>query len=91
MADQNQGRVQVLAADSNDQSSLQKLASEISKSTNTLDIVIYNAGVLKGVGNVLQVGLDGLKENINTNLYGAHHIAVEFSPFLLRSKTARNR
>jgi NAD(P)-dependent dehydrogenase (short-subunit alcohol dehydrogenase family) len=50
-----------------------------------LDLVIYNSGVLNGLGNLLEVGVQPLKENIDTNLYGAYYAAVEFAPLLLKS------
>jgi NADP-dependent 3-hydroxy acid dehydrogenase YdfG len=50
---------------------------EIRKNSLTLDIVLYNAGVLKGFGNILDVGIDGLKDNIDTNVYGAYYSAAE--------------
>jgi len=86
LADNNKGRVELIAADANDANSLHAAAVRIQELTNVLDVVIYNAGVLKGFGNILEVGIDGLKENIDTNLYGAYYAAVEFSPFIIRSE-----
>jgi NAD(P)-dependent dehydrogenase (short-subunit alcohol dehydrogenase family) len=51
-----------------------------------LDIVIYNSGILNGLGNLLEVGIQPLIENITTNVYGAYHTATEFVPLLLKSK-----
>lgn len=47
--------------------------------------MIYNAGVLSGWGSPLEAGIDGLKSNIETNVYGAYHTAVHFAPLLLKS------
>jgi hypothetical protein len=52
-------------------------------------MVIYNSGVLNGIGNLLEVGIQPLKENININVYGAYYAAIEFVPFLLKSKYER--
>jgi NAD(P)-dependent dehydrogenase (short-subunit alcohol dehydrogenase family) len=89
VAQKSGGRVQILSADAGDLNSLNFVAHEIEKSLQTLDIVIYNAGVLNGFGNILEVGIDGLKDNINTNLYGAYYAAAEFVPLLLKSKYAK--
>ncbi|KAK9366753.1 hypothetical protein V1509DRAFT_227210 [Lipomyces kononenkoae] len=85
----NEDRVQIFTADSTDPESIKNLAAEVAKSTDTLDLVIYNAGVLAGAGNVLDVGVSGLKDNIETNVYGAYYAAVAFAPFLLRSNFER--
>ncbi|KAK9235501.1 hypothetical protein V1525DRAFT_409743 [Lipomyces kononenkoae] len=85
----NESRVKIFAADSTDPESVNNLAAEVAKSTDTLDLVIYNAGVLVGFGNVLDVGVSGLKDNIETNVYGAYYAAVAFAPFLLRSNFER--
>jgi NAD(P)-dependent dehydrogenase (short-subunit alcohol dehydrogenase family) len=81
----SKGRVQLLRIESGDPSSFKLAAAEIATKTQSLDFVIYNSGVLRGWGNVLEVGIEPLKENIETNVYGAYHAAVEFSPFLLKS------
>jgi NAD(P)-dependent dehydrogenase (short-subunit alcohol dehydrogenase family) len=51
-----------------------------------LDLVIFNSGVLRGWGNLTEIGIEGLKENIDTNVYGAYYAAIEFSPLLLKSE-----
>jgi NAD(P)-dependent dehydrogenase (short-subunit alcohol dehydrogenase family) len=89
VANLGNGRVQIVSADANDINSLHLAAINIKESFNALDVVIYNAGVLKGFGNILEVGIDSLKDNINTNLYGAYYAAVEFTPLLLRSKYSK--
>ena len=48
-------------------------------------MVIYNSGILTGVGNLLEVGIQSLKDNINTNVYGAFYAALAFTPLLLKS------
>jgi len=80
------GRVRVITADTSDQSSLKSAAQEVAKMTDSLDYVIYNAGVLKGFGNIFDVGIEPLKESMDTNVYGAYYATVAFAPFLLRSK-----
>lgn len=64
-------------------------AIEIKKTTSTLDHVIYNAGVLAGWGNLLEIGIEGLKTNMETNVYGAYYSAVVFSPLLLASSYSK--
>jgi NAD(P)-dependent dehydrogenase (short-subunit alcohol dehydrogenase family) len=85
LAVSNNSRLHVLAADVTSPASIKALAVEIKKQTNSLDQVIYNSGVLTGMGNILDVGLDGLKDNMETNVYGAYTASVEFAPFLLQS------
>lgn len=50
-----------------------------------MDLVIYNSGILNGIGNLLEVGIQPLKENINTNVYGAYYAAIAFVPLLRKS------
>jgi NAD(P)-dependent dehydrogenase (short-subunit alcohol dehydrogenase family) len=85
VANSSNGRIQLLHIESTDPSSFKLAAAEIARKTQSLDIVIYNSGVLRGWGNVLEVGIESLKDNMETNVYGAYHAAVVFSPFLLRS------
>ncbi|KAE9364059.1 NAD(P)-binding protein [Stipitochalara longipes BDJ] len=85
LAKKSDGRVKIVSADANNINSLKIVAAEIKKSFSALDTVIYNAGVLNGFGNILEVGIDGLKKNIDTNVYGAYYAAVEFAPLLLKS------
>jgi NADP-dependent 3-hydroxy acid dehydrogenase YdfG len=68
LADKSHGRVQILTADAIDLKSFQDAAELIKKRSGTLDIVIYNAGVLNGFGNILEVGIEALKDNIDTNV-----------------------
>ncbi|KAJ5761861.1 uncharacterized protein N7511_005243 [Penicillium nucicola] len=81
----NPNRIHILEADVTDASSIHQLQETISQKTSTLDQVIYNAGVLKGFGPLTASGLDGLKENISVNLFGAYASALEFFPFVQRS------
>ena len=81
--------MQILTADACDAQSLELTTEEIKKTVLALDIVIYNAGVLEGFGNILEVGIDRLKDNINTNAYGAYYAATDFVPMLLRSRYAK--
>jgi len=89
IATANKGRVQIVSADANDANSLHSAANKVKETIKSLDVVIYNAGVLKGFGNLLEVGIDGLKDNINTNVYGAYFAAVKFTPLLLKSQYAK--
>jgi NAD(P)-dependent dehydrogenase (short-subunit alcohol dehydrogenase family) len=75
--------------DVTDAASIHQLKEAISQTTSTLDQVIYSAGVLKGLGPVTAAGLDGLKENITVNLFGAYASAMEFFPFVERSTYAQ--
>lgn len=88
LASANGSRIQILQADALDISSLQLVAKTIEQSSKSLDMVIYNTGVLVGIGNMLEVGVEPLKENIETNVYGAYYAAVQFSPLLLKSAFA---
>lgn len=90
LAARNKGRLHLITADATDPNSIKAAAAEISKQTDSLDHVIYTAGILKGVGrNILDVGIEPLKENLETNVFGAYYSAVEFTPFLRNSKFER--
>lgn len=82
----NSNRVEIVVADVADPKSLSLAANHIGTKTSSLDFVIFNSGVLRGWGNLLEIGVEGLKENIDTNVYGAYYAAVEFSPLLLKSE-----
>ncbi|OBT94409.1 hypothetical protein VE01_07758 [Pseudogymnoascus verrucosus] len=86
----NRGKLHLITADVMDPNSIKAAAAEISQRTDSLDHVIYNAGILRGVGkNILEIGIEPLKENLETNVFGAYYSAVEFTPFLLNSKFER--
>ncbi|KAJ5298017.1 hypothetical protein PENANT_c039G01097 [Penicillium antarcticum] len=82
-------RMHILQVDVTDASSIKQLKEAVSQTTSTLDQVIYNAGVLKGLAPLTAVGLDGLKENLMVNLFGAYACAMEFLPFVERSTYAK--
>ena len=82
---ENAGRLHLIRADVTSSDSIKALAVEIKKQTNSLDLVIHNAGVFASAGNILDVGVEGLKANLDTNLYGAYLTSIEFTPFLLNS------
>jgi len=69
LASENPSRLHLFRADVTNSDSIKALAVDIKKKTNSLDLVIYNAGVLASVGNILDVGVEGLKANLDTNLY----------------------
>ena len=82
---ENPDRLHLFKADVTISDSIKALAAEIKKQTSSLDLVIYNTGVLNSLGNILDIGVEGLKANLDTNLYGAYLVSVEFTPFLLNS------
>ncbi|KAH8803435.1 hypothetical protein F5884DRAFT_903976 [Xylogone sp. PMI_703] len=82
----NTKRVEIVVVDVTDPESVAAAAKQISTRTSYLDLVIFNSGTFRGRGNLLEVGVEALKENIDTNVYGAYYTAVEFSPFLLKSE-----
>ncbi|KAH8820702.1 hypothetical protein F5884DRAFT_849953 [Xylogone sp. PMI_703] len=86
LAGSSNNRIQIITADANDSNSLHSAAVKIGQTTDYLDLVIYNSGILIGIGNILEVGIQPLKDSINTNVYGAYYAAVEFTAFLLKSK-----
>ncbi len=77
--------MKVLTADAVDPKSVDRAAEEVKKTHSALDLVIYNSGVLKGFGNMFDVGIQPLKENIDVNVYGAYYTAAAFAPLLLKS------
>ncbi|PTB43756.1 hypothetical protein M441DRAFT_24047 [Trichoderma asperellum CBS 433.97] len=89
LSDSNKGRIQIVAVDADDSNSVLQAAAKIGEKIGSLDVVIYNSGVLSGFGNLLDVGAQPLIENMTTNVYGAYHVAVAFVPLLLKSKYER--
>jgi NAD(P)-dependent dehydrogenase (short-subunit alcohol dehydrogenase family) len=85
VAEKSSGRVRVLTADAVDVKSFDLVTEEIKKTYSTLDLVIYNSGVSNGFGNILDAGVQSLKDNFDVNVYGAYHAAVAFTPLLLKS------
>lgn len=85
LAEKSNGLVRILVADAVDPKSMQLAVEEIKKTTDNLDIAIYNSGVSKGFGNLVDIGIQGLKDNFDVNVYGAYHAAVAFAPLLLKS------
>ncbi|KAB5576203.1 hypothetical protein GE09DRAFT_1215914 [Coniochaeta sp. 2T2.1] len=85
LASQSGKHVVILEADTTDTASVEKLKETISKSTSTLDQVIYNAGVLKGFAPISRAEIHHLKENMEVNVYGALIATVAFYPFVQRS------
>lgn len=75
-----------MAVDADDSKSVQQAAAQIGEQSESLDVVIYNSGVLSGFGNLLDVGAQPLIENMTTNVYGAYYVAAAFAPLLLKSK-----
>ncbi|KAM0521363.1 hypothetical protein ACHAPE_002843 [Trichoderma viride] len=89
LSESNKGRLQILALDADDSNSINQAATKIGQQFESLDVVIYNSGVLNGFGNMLDVGAQSLVDNMTTNVYGAYHAAVAFAPLLLKSKYER--
>lgn len=89
LSDSNKGRLQVLALDADDSNSVNQVAAKIGQQSESLDVVIYNSGVLNGFGNILDVGAQSLIDNMTTNVYGAYYTAIAFAPLLLKSKFER--
>jgi NAD(P)-dependent dehydrogenase (short-subunit alcohol dehydrogenase family) len=85
LADDSKGRLVLLDADFTDSASVKALRSNVETFTSSLDQVIYNAGVLKGLAPITKAGLDPLRENLEVNLFGAYAAAIEFTPFVQRS------
>jgi NAD(P)-dependent dehydrogenase (short-subunit alcohol dehydrogenase family) len=85
ISEQSGKRVVVLEADTTDPASVAKLSETISKSSSSLDQVIYNAGVLKGFAPITKASVDDFKKNMEVNVYGAHTAAVAFYPFVQQS------
>ncbi|KAL7899947.1 hypothetical protein HDV63DRAFT_416650 [Trichoderma sp. SZMC 28014] len=86
LSDSNKGRLQILALDADDSNSVNQVAAKIGQQSESLDVVIYNSGVLNGFGNLIDVGAQPLIDNMTTNVYGAYYTAVSFAPLLLKSK-----
>lgn len=78
-----------MALDADDSKSIQLAATKIGEQSESVDVVIYNSGVLQGFGNLLDVGAQPLIENMTTNVYGAYYVAAAFAPLLLKSKYER--
>jgi NADP-dependent 3-hydroxy acid dehydrogenase YdfG len=79
-------KIVIIKADAKDGHSIQHVAEKVSEFSYSVDHVIYNAGVLSGWGSLLEAGIDGLKDNMDINVYGAYYTALYFTPLLLKSK-----
>lgn len=77
-------RIELIQLDVTDENSVKNAFLEISKKTNSLDVIINNAGVLKdrdkGIENV---DLKNVEEVLKVNLLGAMRV-VKYFLFLLR-------
>jgi NAD(P)-dependent dehydrogenase (short-subunit alcohol dehydrogenase family) len=85
LSDSNKGRIQILAVDADSTESIKQAAAKIEEQAKSVDVVIYNSGILSGFGNLLEVGAQPLIDNFTTNVYGAYHVAAVFAPLLLKS------
>ncbi|KIM95707.1 hypothetical protein OIDMADRAFT_59488 [Oidiodendron maius Zn] len=85
LSEKSNGRVKIIVADAVDPKSIEHVAEDIKKTNSALDLVIYNSGVSNGFGNLLDVGIQGLKDNFDVNVFGAYYAAVAFVPLLLKS------
>jgi NAD(P)-dependent dehydrogenase (short-subunit alcohol dehydrogenase family) len=83
--------ITILKADANSAASISLAAEAIASASasQSVDRVIYNAGVLDGWGSVLEAGIKGLESNMQTNVYGAYYTAQSFTPLLLKSTYAK--
>ncbi|KAK4703782.1 hypothetical protein P7C70_g2440, partial [Phenoliferia sp. Uapishka_3] len=79
------GQLHLLQLDILDETSVDAAVTKLKESTDTLDLVIINAGVLLGMGKIEELSASDLLSNFNTNVVGPHIITRAFSPFLLSS------
>lgn len=84
-------RVRFIQMDVSDETSISQAVQEVSAQTDSLDLLINNAGVLfrDQDRSILDVSVDVLKRCWETNCLGALLVTRAFVPLLRRSRSAR--
>ncbi|MFC1953297.1 SDR family oxidoreductase [Chloroflexota bacterium] len=76
--------------DVTDEESVQRAADYVMKSYGKLDILVNNAGVGVDRDNTcLDINIDRVKENLETNTFGAMRVCKAFIPIMLKSEYGR--
>ena len=84
------GKVTFLQLDIADNASVTAAARELSKTTDHLDVLVNNAGIMvDGDDAILEVSDDIFRKTIETNALGALRVTRAFVPLLARSKSPR--
>src|SRR5437762_13174479 len=84
------GEITVLKIDVSKPDSIRSTAEEFSRSTDRLDVLVNNAGILlDGDKDVLTITPETLETTLRTNTLGALLVAQAFVPFLKKSGAPR--
>jgi NAD(P)-dependent dehydrogenase (short-subunit alcohol dehydrogenase family) len=84
------GKVTFLELDIADNASAIAAARELSKTTNHLDVLVNNAGImLDGDDAILKISDELFRKTIETNALGALRVTRAFAPLLAKSKAPR--
>src|SRR5438034_6190670 len=84
------GEITVLKIDASKPDSIRHAAEEFSRSTDRLDVLVNNAGILlDGDKDVLMVAPETFETTLRTNTLGALLVAQAFVPFLKKSDSPR--
>lgn len=82
--------VETIQIDVTDDHSVQNARTEIGKKTETLDVLINNAGISGGMPQTaITVGIDQFKAAYETNLYGVVRVTQAFMDLLGKSPEPR--
>jgi len=84
------GKVTFLKIDVADNSSVAAAASEFSKISDRLDVLVNNAGIIvDGDDAILKITDEVLRKTLETNTLGALRVTRAFVPLLAKSKAPR--
>lgn len=84
------GKVTFLELDVTHNASVTAAASELSKTTDQLDVLVNNAGIMMdGDDAILKISDELFRKTIETNALGALRVTRAFAPLLAKSKAPR--
>jgi len=84
------GKVTFLELDIADNASVTAAARELSKTTDHLDVLVNNAGIMvDGDDAILKISDELFRKTIETNALGALRVTRAFAPLLAKSKAPR--
>ncbi len=81
--------VEVIQIDVSDDQSVKAARAEIGKKTESLDVLINNAGILGGMSQTTSTDIAVFKEVFDTNLFGVVRVTQAFMDLLQKSAQPR--
>ena len=83
------GEVEAVQIDVSDDDSVKAARAEIGKKTESLDVLISNAGILGGMSQTTNTDIAVFKEVFDTNLFGVVRVTQAFMDLLQKSPEPR--